>query len=289
MRRAPRFRIVPSNGSLGWLVGLGASAAGFLAVLALAFGLAALRLSDSWDAALAGAATVRITGPEAQIDARIAAVLKVLKSTPGIAEARLISSSEQAALLTPWLGETLPLQALPVPRLVAVALDGAGPDAASLAHRLAGEAPGAVYEEHGRWQSALSEAAQALTALSAAAIALTFALLWGLVALGARAALDTHRNILVTLRMLGADDAFISRSFLRRMVGRTVLGTGLGAGAAAAVLAVMPEPDAAAGLLTGLAPQGAEWAVLFLVPLAAALAAYIATRLSVRRVLGGVN
>lgn len=277
---------------LGWLVGSSAAAVGLLAVLSIAFGLAANRVGERWAAALVGSATLRVGGPADELDARVAAALRVLEGTPGVASARPLSPSEQEALLLPWLGDRLPLEALPLPRLVAVGLEGDGPDADSLARRLAGEVPGAVYEDHGRWRRALRDAAEALSLLAVGAGALTLALLWGIVSIGTRATLDAHRGILVTLRLLGAKDGYITRAFTRRMVLRAVLGAVLGTAIAAGLLLALPRPDRAeaaqGAALTGLIPQGAEWLALGLVPLAAGLAAFLAARRAAQQVLRAV-
>ena len=48
------------------------------------------------------------------------AVLDLLATTPGIASARALTDEEQRALLEPWFGPDLPIDALPIPRLIEV-------------------------------------------------------------------------------------------------------------------------------------------------------------------------
>lgn len=283
---------MPGNGGLGWLVGGAAAAVGLLAVLTIAFGLAANRLGDSWSGALAGSATVRVSGPAEELDARVAAALRVLTTTPGVASARALSSDEQERLLIPWLGDSYPLDAMALPRLIAVSVTGDGPDTDGLILRLEGEVPGAVFEDHGQWRGALLDAAEALTLLATGACALILALLWGIVAIGTHATLDAHRGILVTLRLLGAEDRYIIRAFTRRMVQRASLGAGLGTILAIGVLLALPQSDASLqtdrSILTGLTPIQAEWLAMAVVPFAAGLAAYLAAGRTARRVLRSV-
>jgi len=85
----------------------------FLAVFTLALSVSAERLADSWSAALAQSATVRISAPPAELNAQTDATLEVLRTTPGIDDARVMSAQEQADLLAVWLGPDLPLDALP--------------------------------------------------------------------------------------------------------------------------------------------------------------------------------
>ncbi|HHB81614.1 MAG TPA: cell division protein FtsX, partial [Aliiroseovarius sp.] len=141
-------RVVPPTGFTARLTVLAAAAMAFLAVFALALSLATGRLATRWSDALTGTATIRITAPEDQLETQVAAVLKLLETTPGIATARLIGRDEQAALLTPWLGPDLPFDSLPLPALVEITEDSNGYDAAGLTARLAGEAPGAVLDDH---------------------------------------------------------------------------------------------------------------------------------------------
>ncbi len=54
------------------------------------------------------------------MDAQLLAVTEILATTPGVKEARPLGEEEQRALLEPWFGPDLPLDRLPIPRLVEV-------------------------------------------------------------------------------------------------------------------------------------------------------------------------
>ncbi len=115
----------------------------FLAVFAIALAAMLFRLGDSWRTELADTATVRITSAGEARDADTEAALEVLRTTPGIASARIIPDLEQQALLEPWFGTDLPLDTLPLPRLIELDTGGGGFDARALGLRLAGEVPSA--------------------------------------------------------------------------------------------------------------------------------------------------
>lgn len=94
--------------------------------------------------------------------------MEVLVTTPpGVKDARPpLSDEEQFALLEPWFGPDLPLDTLPIPRLIEVIEEGEGYDADGLRARLAGEAPGgAVLDDHARWREPLVNAANRLRSL----------------------------------------------------------------------------------------------------------------------------
>ena len=97
--------IVPRSGAAAALTTLAALAMSFLAVLAVAAGLAADRLAASWRSDLGGAATVRVIAPKAEMEARITDALVVLSAAPGVASARLLTDAELQALIEPWLGQ----------------------------------------------------------------------------------------------------------------------------------------------------------------------------------------
>src|SRR5690606_15804648 len=111
---------------------------------ALALSLASGRLADRWADALTMTATIRISAPPDQMAAQTRAVLDLLGTTPGTANARALSEAEQRALLEPWFGPDLPVDSLSLPQLVEFAEVDGGYDAQGLRLRLQAEAPGAV-------------------------------------------------------------------------------------------------------------------------------------------------
>ncbi|MDZ4136865.1 MAG: cell division protein FtsX, partial [Paracoccaceae bacterium] len=97
-------RVVPPTGHTAWLTSLTAATMAFLAVFALALSLAAGRVADRWSGALARTATIRVSAPADQLEVQTRAVLDVLSTTPGIADAKALSDADQRALLAPWFG-----------------------------------------------------------------------------------------------------------------------------------------------------------------------------------------
>ena len=86
--------------------------------------------------------------------------------------------TRQRALLEPWFGPDLPLDALPIPRLIAITEDGAGYDGEGLRLRLAAEAPGAVLDDHTRWRRPLTAAAEWLRFFGLASVVLILGARW---------------------------------------------------------------------------------------------------------------
>jgi cell division transport system permease protein len=278
-------RVVPPSGHTAWLTSFTAAAMTFLAVFALALSLAAGRLADRWGDALAQSATVRISAPAGQMDAQTRAVLDVLATTPGVASARAMTDAEQRALLEPWFGPDLPLDALPIPRLIEVTEADSGYDSEGLRQRLSAEAPGAVLDDHTRWRKPLAVAAGRLRLLGITSILLIGGAMAAMITLAANASLAANAQVIRVLRLVGARDAYIARAFVRRFTLRALAGAAVGAVAGMIGVALLPSADAAGGFLTGLGFQGAGWLWPFLLPPLAAMVAFIATRFAAFRKL----
>lgn len=276
-------RAVPPTGFTAQLTLLTAAAMAFLAVFALALSLAAGRLADRWESGLAGTATLRLP-PGEEGTALQPQALRILEQTPGVLGARPLSPEENRALLEPWLGPDIPVEALPVPQLVEVSLDDDF-DAAGLRARIEAELPGAVLDDHARWRAPLAQAAGRMRALGWLALGLialsTGAMIW----LAAQGALAANAQVIRVLRLVGARDAYIARAFVRRFTLRAGWGAALGTAAGAAAVALLPEADAAGSFLTGLGFEGGGWLWLLLVPPFAALVAFAATRAAAHRTL----
>jgi len=271
-------RVVPPVGASARLTGLVAGAMAFLAVFALALSLAAGRLADRWGDALARTATVRISAPEDQMALQTDAVLAVLTATPGVASARALTIEEQQALLAPWFGPDLPVDALPLPQLIEVVETGAGYDGEGLRQRLAAEAPGAVLDDHDRWRKPLVQAAGRLRTLGWVSMALIGGVVAAMITLAANAALSANAQVIRVLRLVGARDTYIARAFVRRFTLRAFWGAAAGSVAGMIGVALLPRADAAGGFLTGLGFQGAGWLVPLLLPPLAGAVAFVATR-----------
>jgi cell division transport system permease protein len=278
-------RVVPPSGHTAWLTQFTAAAMAFLAVFALALSIAAGRLADRWSDALERTATVRLSAPEDQIDLQTAAVLEVLTTTPGITAARALTDDEQRALLEPWFGPDLPVDALPLPRLIELTEDGAGYDAEGLRQRLAAEAPGAVLDDHTRWRRPLAVAADRLRLLGLLSIGLIAAATAAMITLAANAALAANAQVIRVLRLVGARDAYIARAFVRRFTLRALSGAAIGTALGMIGVALLPSTEAAGSFLTGLGFTGAGWILPLTLPPLAALVAFLATRASAFRKL----
>lgn len=281
-------RVVPPTGFTARLTVFTSLAMTFLAVFALALSLAAGRLAERWSDALQGTATIRVSAPQDQIDTQVAAVLALLSVTPGVASSRALEVQEQRDLLAPWFGPDLPVDALPLPRLIEVKEDGDGFDAEGLRQRLTAEAPGAVLDDHTRWRRPLAVAASRLRLLGVTSIMLITLAMAAMITLAANAALSANLQVIRVLRLVGAKDTYIVRAFVRRFTLRAIFGAIGGAMLGTAGVALLPGVDEAGGFLTGLGFQGIGWLFPLLLPALAGIVAFAATRFAAFRTLKGL-
>lgn len=278
-------RIVPPSGFTAQLTVITSAAMAFLAVFALALSFATGRLAERWGNELARGSTVRISAPEEQLDAQTQAALKVLETTPGIAEARVLSMEEERALIEPWFGPSLPIEALPLPVLIDVRENDTGYDAEGLRLRLAGEAPGAVLDDHSRWRKPLVHAAERLRVLGYISLTLIAAVTAAMITLAANAALAANGREIATLRLVGATDAYIAKAFVQRFTIRGLSGAVVGTFLGMVAIALLPDAQDEGGFLTGLGFGGFEWFWPLVIPPLAATVAYIATRIAALQTL----
>lgn len=282
-------RVVPPSGITAHLTIFVAGAMAFLAVFALALSLAADRLADRWAEELARSATLRINAPADQRAAQTESALAILAQTAGVASARALSLEEQTALLAPWFGASLSLDALPVPQLIEVIEDETGYDAAGLRLRLAAEVPGAVLDDHTRWREPLVDAARSLRRLGLVSILLIGSAMAAMITLAANAALAANAQVIEVLRLVGAKDNYIAYAFVRRFTLRALSGCLAGVVLGMIGVVLMPAASDEGGFLTGLGFQGVGWFWPLLIPALGALVALAATGAAARRRLGELS
>ncbi|MEM6307498.1 MAG: FtsX-like permease family protein [Pseudomonadota bacterium] len=278
-------RMVPPTGYTVRLTVLAAAVMGFLATFALAFSAATGTLADRWSTDLARTSTIRINAPETQIIAQTDRVLSILRTTPGVQTARIIELDEQQALLAPWFGQDVPLDQLPIPRLIEVVETDDGLDAQNLQLRLTAEAPGALFDDHGRWRKPLVGAANRLRTLGWISILLIGITLVVIVTLAAQSALAANHKVIQVARLIGARDAYIAQAFVRRFTLRAMFGAAIGVVVGLLALLLMPSAQDETGFLTGLSPVGFTWLAPLLLPPLAGIIAFFATQQAANRTL----
>ena len=272
-------KVVPPTGLTAVLTTASAAAMAFLAIFVLSLAVTAARQAEGWEEALADTATVRVSAPPEAIEAQTDAVEAILAQTPGVGATRRLSVDEQVEILTPWFGPDLPLESLRLPVLIEVSIDGNGPDVVGLEQRFAAEAPGAVYDDHGRWREPMVRAAQSLRRLALTSLLLIAIVTAVTTALAASASLASNGQVIDVLRLVGAEDSYITRAFVRRFTLRALIGGTAGTFLGLIAVALVPNVSASS-IGADIGFDGFEWLWPVLVPIAAGGLAFAATRLA---------
>lgn len=259
----------------------------FLTVLAGALGLGMFAATSQLDRQLSGRLTVQIVEPVASLrDAQAAAMVRELGRLPGVATVREVDRAHLAELMRPWLGDAGLDPDLPMPAMIDV--EARGGDFAAIERTARRIAPSARVDRHAQWLSPVRSFLSTMSWLAVALMLLIAGATAAVVLLSARAGLDTHRDTIEVLHMLGSTDIQIARLFQRRIAFDTLTGGLAGTVAGLALVWLLEARLSAVGseMLGGVALQQRDWFLLVLLPLGFALLATVAARIAVLRALG---
>lgn len=265
----------------------------FLTVLAAAFGLGTLAAASLLDKQIAGRLTVQIVEANEQAREREAATaLATIRAVPGVIRADAVDRTQMAALLRPWLGEDAADPDLPIPAMIDVQLaSGGAAVVGQLSRAVRAVVPAARIDRHERWMSPVSNFMGLMVGLAFGLVLLMAGATAAVVLLVGRAGLDTHRETIQVLHMLGSTDMQIARLFQRRIALDTLYGGLAGAVLAMLTISFVGGQLATLGsdLLGGIALSPRDWVLLAGLPVLFALLATIAARFAVlgalRRIL----
>jgi cell division transport system permease protein len=261
----------------------------FLTILAAAAGIAlagaARNLGDDLDSRL----TVQLAQPNVGLRTlQTRDILTGLRRLAVVKTADAVPPAELSALLEPWLGSEGLDADLPLPALIDVELKRAGSDDIAVVRELVGMvAPGARVDAQAKWLQPLANLLSSLTWLAAGLVALMTVATSAAVVLAARAALNTHRETIAVLHLLGSSDAQIAGLFQRRIALDALFGGLVGLIIALVVMLLIGGRMRAIGSeLLGAAGIGwGGWLALLLLPLIGAAISTLSARFTVLRAL----
>ena len=259
----PRFEasIVPRTTVSGHALVAVVAIMTFLASLTTGVVMLVRAAASEWQADVGREVTIQIRPAAGRdIEADVARAAAIARAAPGVAEVRPYSREETMQLLEPWLGTGLPLDDLPVPRVIVVRIaSGAAPDLAQLRQALGGEIAGASLDDHRGFVARMRAMSGAVLAGGVAVLLLVFAATVLSVTFATRAAIATNRPVIEVLHLIGAKDGFIAGHFQNHFLHLGLKGGVIGGGAAIALFALA---ELAGSRLAGTA-EGDQFAALF--------------------------
>ena len=258
----------------------------FLTLLVAAGGLTLAEAARQGGQDLARQVTVQIIESDpAQRAAQRAAITRALRNMDSIAEVKPVPDAQVRALLEPWLGTGVIDAAVPVPALVDVRF-GSVPTTETLTRlqsTLRSVAPDIRVDSHSSWMAPFFELMRALVWLAAVVFLLLLVATSAVVILAVRSTLNTHRETIEIMHMMGGTDIQAARLFQRRVALDALLGGVVGFIVAAVVIITVGDRFAAVepGLLSGAHFPYYGWAILALIPLAVMALAMLMARMTV--------
>jgi cell division transport system permease protein len=238
---APRAAtpIVPRNSIAGRALIAVVAIMTFLASLTTGAVMLVLASAAEWQSDIAREMTIQIRPVAGRdLDAEVKQAAEIARAAPGIAAVRPYTAEESARLLEPWLGSSLALDALPVPRIIALRVEpGRRPDLAALRAALSARIAGVTVDDHRGWIDRMR--AMASTAIAGGIGILTLVLVATVlsVTFATRGAMATNRPIVEVLHFIGARDGLIALEFQRHFLRLGLIGGTTGGVAAMVVLA----------------------------------------------------
>ena len=239
---SPRFDtpIVPRQSISGTALIAVVAIMTFLAALTIGAVLMVNGAAGDWQADVAREVSIQVKPAAGRdIEASVARAAALAKGTQGVAGVQPLSKEESAKLLEPWLGGSLSLDELPVPRMIVVTLaPGASPDFTALRSALASEVPGAFLDDHRGFIARMR--AMSATALAVGFTILILMLAATIVSVGfaTRGAMAANRPVIEVLHFVGAKNGFIAGHFQRHFFMLGLEGGAIGGGAAIALFAL---------------------------------------------------
>ncbi|WP_295557950.1 ABC transporter permease [uncultured Hyphomicrobium sp.] len=234
--------IVPAGSVTGRSLTLVITIMCFLACLTVGAVYMIRQSANAWLKDIASEVTVQVQAKDGTDTDKIAQdVATYLGQQSGIAKVTLMSAAESAALLEPWLGQIEDLNALPLPRLIALELDrNAAPDLDKVRAGLSSQFQGATLDDHRRWQQQIATITNSFALGGLAILALVAMATTAIIVSATKSSMASNREIVEVLHFVGATDRFIAREFEKHFLRLGVRAGLVGAVLALAVFLLMP-------------------------------------------------
>jgi cell division transport system permease protein len=257
------------RGPTAWVVAI----MSFSIMIIAAAGLALANTAGVLSSAIQARYSVELPGGGANLDA----LLRAVRSAPGVTGAEAVPESEMRRTLERWLGPAAESADLPVPALVNFDVQPRA-NLGAIQRRVQAVAPEARVTAHSEAVGPLLRSLRVLQWVAFGLVLLLSGAASAAVVLAARGALDTHRFTIEVMHGIGATDVQVTNLFQRKIAIDAFVGSVVGAAAAALVLLLLSAGASFAGELTGGATLGAlDLFILALLPLAlTALATWVA-------------
>lgn len=198
--------------------------------------------ATAWLSNMSNEITVQIEPLETtDVEQTVREVTSFLRLRPGISTVNALDQADTAKLLEPWLGNTEALANLPIPRLIAIEIDGSSPpDLVRLGAQLKEQFPNATLDDHRKWRQQITTVTRSFALGGLAILALVAAATVAIIISATASAMAANRDIVEVLNFVGATDRFIAHEFEKHFLTLGIRAGLVGAGSAMLVFWLMP-------------------------------------------------
>lgn len=288
-------RLIPEgrlSGPMPWVIAIMI----FLMVLATAAGLAFAEAGQNVSAQLSSRATVQIIEANPDLKARQTSDAAArLRGMELIEEVRVLPPEEIEELIAPWLGQTSGarnggdtgglLEDIPMPALIDLKLvrPAREKELEILRAAISPLAESARVEPSSGLIAPVMSLIQSLQWIAFGLVLLLALATAAAVIISARAALNTHKETIGVIHLLGGTDRQISRLFQRRIALDALLGglLGLVCGSAIILLLGMQLSALGSGFMQSLGLSWYSWLIIGTVPILGMILAMVTARMTV--------
>lgn len=293
--------IVPPQAIAGRTLILVIAIMTFLAGFTIAVVSVIDRAADAWASDIGREVTIEIRPLDGvDMEAEVQKAVALAQEFPGVGGAHGLTDAETQRLLEPWLGAGVDLKALPVPRLVVVAIDDPGVfQVKALSDEVTQQIRGGSVDDHALWVDRLSAMASSMVLAGIGLMALMLMALVLSVVFATRAAMAGNRDVIEVLHFCGAEDGFIAGQFQRRFLLFGVEGGAIGGALALLAMSIAgwaiggsagrPGADQIEALFGRFSMPFAAYELVAGLVVAVALLTALTSRLAVRRFLSALD
>jgi len=293
--------IVPSGSIAGRALVAVVAIMTFLAALTTGAAMMVVGAANNWQSDVGREVTIQVRPAAGRdVEADLRAAMALARRTAGVADVRAYSKEESEALVEPWLGSGLALEALPIPRMIIVKLaSNATTDFSELRRALAATVPSASLDDHRGWIERMRTMADTAVIAGIGVLVLVIAVTVLSVTFATRGTMATNRPIVEVLHYVGATDGFVAGQFQRHFLILGFKGGAIGGLAAVmlfgllatlgAYLAGTPGGDEATALFGGSSIGAAAYFAIFVQIVLMAVVTALASRHTVNQTLKAMD
>jgi cell division transport system permease protein len=293
--------IVPPQAIAGRTLILVIAIMTFLAGFTIAVVSVIERAADAWASDIGREVTIEVRPLDGvDMETEVQKAVALAQEFPGVGGAHGLTDAETQRLLEPWLGAGVDLKALPVPRLVVVAIDDPGVfQVKALSDEVTQQIRGGSVDDHALWVDRLSAMASSMVLAGIGLMALMLMALVLSVVFATRAAMAGNRDVIEVLHFCGAEDGFIAGQFQRRFLLFGVEGGAIGGALALLAMSIAgwaiggsagrPGADQIEALFGRFSMPFAAYELVAGLVVAVALLTALTSRLAVRRFLSALD